>query len=58
MYFNANFNVFIKLIKVHLLVSELYKMNSSFNFSPGGFLYISLYGCIYGFKVILSGFVV
>ena len=24
MYFNANFNVFLKLIKVHLLVSELY----------------------------------
>ena len=23
-YFNANFNVFFKLIKVHLLVSELY----------------------------------
>ena len=23
-YFNVNFNVFIKLIKVHLLVSELY----------------------------------
>ena len=25
MYFNVNFNVFFKLIKVHLLVSELYK---------------------------------
>ena len=24
MYFNVNFNVFFKLIKVHLLVSELY----------------------------------
>ena len=24
MYFNVNFNVFLKLIKVHLLVSELY----------------------------------
>ena len=24
MYFNINFNVFFKLIKVHLLVSELY----------------------------------
>ena len=24
MYFNANFNVFFKLIKVHLLVSELF----------------------------------
>ena len=24
-YFNVNFNVFFKLIKVHLLVSELYK---------------------------------
>ena len=24
MYFNENFNVFFKLIKVHLLVSELY----------------------------------
>ena len=25
MYFNVNFNVFFKLIKVHLLMSELYK---------------------------------
>ena len=25
MYFNVNFNVFFKLIKVHLLVSELYR---------------------------------
>ena len=24
MYFNVNFNVFLKLIKVHLLLSELY----------------------------------
>ena len=24
MYFNVNFNMFFKLIKVHLLVSELY----------------------------------
>ena len=24
MYFNVNFNVFFKLIKVHLLMSELY----------------------------------
>ena len=24
-YFNVNFNVYFKLIKVHLLVSELYK---------------------------------
>ena len=24
MYFNVNFNVFFKLIKVHLLVNELY----------------------------------
>jgi len=24
MYFNVNFNAFFKLIKVHLLVSELY----------------------------------
>ena len=24
MYFNVNFNVFFKLMKVHLLVSELY----------------------------------
>jgi len=24
-YFNVNFNVFFKLIKVHLLVSELYR---------------------------------
>ena len=24
MYFNVNFNLFFKLIKVHLLVSELY----------------------------------
>ena len=26
MYFNVNFNVFFKLIKVHLLVSELYTL--------------------------------
>ena len=25
MYFNVNFNMFFKLIKVHLLVSELYR---------------------------------
>ena len=25
MYFHVNFNVFFKLIKVHFLVSELYK---------------------------------
>ena len=32
MYFNVNFNVFFKLIKVHLLVSELYiYQNGSFN---------------------------
>ena len=28
MYFNINFNVFFKLIKVHLLVSELYSKSS------------------------------
>ena len=27
-YFNVNFNVFFKLVKVHLLVSELYSYNS------------------------------
>ena len=27
MYFNVNFNVFFKLIKVHLLVSELYMLH-------------------------------
>ena len=27
MYFNVNFNVFFKLIKVHLLVSELYMIS-------------------------------
>ena len=32
MYFNVNFNMFFKLIKVHLLVSELY------------ILYIRMYG--------------
>ena len=26
MYFNVNFNVFFKLIKLHLLVSELYSL--------------------------------
>ena len=26
MYFNVNFNVFFKLIKVHLLVNELYML--------------------------------
>jgi len=31
-YFNVNFNVFFKLIKVHLLVSELYiHQNARFN---------------------------
>ena len=29
MYFNVNFNVFFKLIKVHLLVSELYMRQSA-----------------------------
>ena len=29
MYFNVNFNVFFKLIKVHLLLSELYILLSS-----------------------------
>ena len=29
MYFNVNFNVFFKLIKVHLLVSELYKYQNA-----------------------------
>ena len=29
MYFNVNFNVFFKLIKVHLLVSELYKFSKT-----------------------------
>jgi hypothetical protein len=27
-YFNVNFNVFFKLIKVHLLVSEFYMFNT------------------------------
>ena len=31
MYFNVNFNVFFKLIKVHLLVSELYVGYLKFN---------------------------
>ena len=32
MYFNVNFNVFFKLIKVHLLVSELHiYQNARFN---------------------------
>ena len=30
MYFNENFNVFFKLIKVYLLVSELYKKDYCF----------------------------
>ena len=29
MYFNVHFNVFFKLIKVHLLVSELYMASHS-----------------------------
>ena len=29
MYFNVNFNVFFKLIKVHLLVSKLYIRRST-----------------------------
>ena len=32
MYFNVNFNVFFKLIKVHLLLSELYVyQNAEYN---------------------------
>ena len=31
MYFNVNFNVFFKLIKVHLLVSELYILHTYVN---------------------------
>ena len=30
MYFNVNFNVFFKLIKVYMLVSELYICNTEF----------------------------
>jgi len=30
MYFNVNFNVFFKLIKVHLLVSELYITHATY----------------------------
>ena len=30
MYFNVNFNVIFKLIKVHLLVSELYLFHIAF----------------------------
>ena len=30
MYFNVNFNVFFKLIKVHLLMSELYMKMRNF----------------------------
>ena len=29
MYFNVNFNVFFKLINLHLLVSELYLISAS-----------------------------
>ena len=32
MYFNINFNVFFKIIKVHLLVSELYIIRYVFTF--------------------------
>ena len=32
MYFNVNFNVFFKLIKVHLLMSELYMVQDNFIF--------------------------
>jgi len=32
-YFNVNFCVFIKLIKVHFLVSELYKRLGYFKFN-------------------------
>ena len=48
MYFNVNFNVFFKLIKVHLLVSELYvyqnarcndKKNVQGRFSRNGVLH-------------------
>jgi len=31
MYFNVYFNVFFKLIKVHLLVSELYMLSVIFH---------------------------
>jgi len=41
-YFNANFNVFVKLIKVNLLVSELYIRGQSKKM-PNFFLNLLLY---------------
>ena len=38
MYFNVNFNVFFKLIKVHLLVSELYIYHTLIIFKPDMYL--------------------
>ena len=43
MYFNVNFNVFFKLIKVHLLVSEHYiRQNARCKDKKLGIIYISV----------------
>ena len=59
MYFNVNFNAFFKLIKVHLLVSELYifqnaRCNDKKNFKSNVFaqFYISKYFGIYEWEFI------
>ena len=44
MYFNVNFNAFFKLIKVHLLVSELYKCIATVRIFLKQFVF-GLYSC-------------